>query len=79
MLVEGGATLASAFADQDLVDELWLFTAPVLLGSAAPAWGFGDRARAIPEAPRLERPVVVPLAGDWVVHGRPGRPRRTHA
>jgi diaminohydroxyphosphoribosylaminopyrimidine deaminase/5-amino-6-(5-phosphoribosylamino)uracil reductase len=79
VLVEGGATLASAFADLGLVDELWLFTAPVLLGGAAPAWGFGGRARAIPEAPRLERPVVVPLDGDWVVHGRPARPRRTHA
>ena len=73
VLVEGGATLAARFADRDLVDELWLFTAPVLLGGAARAWRFGDRARTLAQAPRLERPVVVPLAGDWVIHGRPAK------
>ncbi len=73
VLVEGGATLAARLADLELVDELWLFVAPVLLGGAARAWGFGERARTLAEAPRLEHAVVVPLAGDWVVHGRPVR------
>jgi diaminohydroxyphosphoribosylaminopyrimidine deaminase/5-amino-6-(5-phosphoribosylamino)uracil reductase len=35
VLVETGATLAGAFIEQDLVDELILFTAPTLLGSDA--------------------------------------------
>lgn len=35
VLVETGATLAGAFIQQDLVDELVMFTAPTLLGSDA--------------------------------------------
>jgi diaminohydroxyphosphoribosylaminopyrimidine deaminase/5-amino-6-(5-phosphoribosylamino)uracil reductase len=35
VLVETGARLAGAFIEQDLVDELILFTAPTLLGSEA--------------------------------------------
>lgn len=79
VLVEGGATLAARLADLDLVDELWLFVAPVLLGRAAPAWGFGDGGRAIGDAPRLVDAVVVPLGGDWVVHGRPARTKKKRA
>jgi diaminohydroxyphosphoribosylaminopyrimidine deaminase/5-amino-6-(5-phosphoribosylamino)uracil reductase len=75
VLVEGGATLAARFAGQGLVDEMWLFTAPVLLGEAAPAWGFGARATRLAEAWRMEPATVVPLDGDWVVHGRPVAPR----
>ncbi len=85
VLVEGGATIAARFADLGLVDELWLFTSPLLLGGPAEAWRFGDRARAIADAPRLLHPVVVPLDGDWVVHGRADgahrkkKPRRARA
>ncbi|MEO6462806.1 MAG: dihydrofolate reductase family protein, partial [Candidatus Eisenbacteria bacterium] len=79
VLVEGGATLAARLADLALVDELWLFVAPVLLGGAAPAWGFGDRGRAIAEAPRLVGAVMVPLGDDWVVHGRPARTTKKRA
>ena len=75
VLVEGGATLAARLADLGLLDELWLFTAPLLLGGAAPAWRFGERARALAGAPRVEDAVVVPIAGDWVVHGRIARGR----
>ena len=35
VLVETGAKLAGAFVEQNLVDELILFTAPTLLGSDA--------------------------------------------
>jgi diaminohydroxyphosphoribosylaminopyrimidine deaminase / 5-amino-6-(5-phosphoribosylamino)uracil reductase len=75
VLVEGGATLGASFADRGLVDELWLFTAPLLLGGAAPAWRFGDRPGGLAQAARLERTVVVPLGNDWVVYGRPARSR----
>jgi diaminohydroxyphosphoribosylaminopyrimidine deaminase/5-amino-6-(5-phosphoribosylamino)uracil reductase len=74
VLVEGGATLGARLADLGLVDELWLFTAPVLLGGGAPAWRFGERPTALAAAWRLARTVVVPLGADWVVHGRPERP-----
>ena len=35
VLVEAGATLAGAFVSQELVDELWVYMAPKLLGSKA--------------------------------------------
>ena len=35
VLVEAGPTLAGAFIEQGLVDELWLYQAPTLLGSLA--------------------------------------------
>jgi diaminohydroxyphosphoribosylaminopyrimidine deaminase/5-amino-6-(5-phosphoribosylamino)uracil reductase len=42
VLVETGARLAGAFIEQDLVDELVMFTAPTLLGSdARPSFGLG--------------------------------------
>jgi riboflavin synthase len=43
VLVEGGPTLGARLADAGLVDELWLFVAPKLLGEGAKAWGFGAR------------------------------------
>ena len=39
VLVEGGPTVAAAFLSADLVDELWLHQAPVLLGAGAPSVG----------------------------------------
>ncbi len=73
VLVEGGAAIAARLADHGLVDELWLFAAPVLLGGGAAGWGFGTAASRLTEAWRLERAVVVPLGGDWVAHGWPVR------
>ncbi|CAL8898066.1 bifunctional diaminohydroxyphosphoribosylaminopyrimidine deaminase/5-amino-6-(5-phosphoribosylamino)uracil reductase RibD [Kocuria varians] len=37
VLVEGGPTVSAAFLAEDLVDELWLYQAPVLLGEGAAA------------------------------------------
>ncbi len=73
VLVEGGATLGSRLAGAGLVDEVWLFVAPLLLGGAAPAWRFGEAPTSLADAWHLEDAVVVALGGDWVVHGRPVR------
>lgn len=73
VLVEGGATLGARLAGAGLVDEMWLFVAPLLLGGAAPAWRFGDAPSRLADAWRLEDAIVVALGGDWVVHGRPVR------
>ena len=35
VLIEAGATLAGAFVYQQLVDELWVYMAPTLMGSRA--------------------------------------------
>lgn len=39
VLLEGGPTLLTAFLAADLVDELWWYRAPLLLGEGAPAIG----------------------------------------
>jgi diaminohydroxyphosphoribosylaminopyrimidine deaminase/5-amino-6-(5-phosphoribosylamino)uracil reductase len=46
LLVEGGAKVHGSFVDADLVDEVVVFIAPILIGGAAPAavagTGFAD-------------------------------------
>lgn len=37
VLVEGGPTLSAAFLTADLVDELWLYQAPLILGDGKPS------------------------------------------
>jgi len=37
LLVEGGATVAGSFADRGLVDEAFVFVAPMIIGGPAPA------------------------------------------
>jgi diaminohydroxyphosphoribosylaminopyrimidine deaminase/5-amino-6-(5-phosphoribosylamino)uracil reductase len=39
VMIEGGAGIATAFLAADLVDELWLYQAPLLLGAGRPAVG----------------------------------------
>lgn len=73
VLVEGGPTLAAGLADLGVVDDVWLFVAPRLLGAKGAAWGFGEQATSLDRAWRLARTVTVPLGEDWVVHGTPER------
>jgi len=74
VLVEGGARLAADLADRGLVDELWLFVAPVFLGAAARGWGLGARPVGLSTAFRLTRAMSIAADGDWVFHGVPRRP-----
>ncbi len=71
LLIEGGADLAAAFVDRDVVDEAWVFVAPLLLGGGARAWAYGKRETTLARAWRLESAVIVPVGEDWVVHGWP--------
>jgi diaminohydroxyphosphoribosylaminopyrimidine deaminase/5-amino-6-(5-phosphoribosylamino)uracil reductase len=74
VLVEGGARLAADLADRGLVDELWLFVAPVFLGEAARGWGLGARPVGLAKAFRLTRAMSIAADGDWIFHGAPRRP-----
>jgi diaminohydroxyphosphoribosylaminopyrimidine deaminase/5-amino-6-(5-phosphoribosylamino)uracil reductase len=75
VLVEGGPTLAARLADEGLVDELWLFLAPRLLGAAARGWGFGERATRLADGWELSPALTLPVGEDLVVYGRPSRKR----
>ena len=63
VLVEGGATLAASFLEQDLVDAVQAYIAPALLGAGR---GVLDRAIAgtIADARRFRTTLVQPVGGD---------------
>lgn len=51
VLIEGGAAIAAAFLAADLVDELWVYQAPLILGAGRPAvadLGVGTLTDALP-------------------------------
>ncbi len=54
LLVEGGASLASAMLDADVVDRLVIFQTPIILGGGSLAAFAAARSRTIGEAPRME-------------------------
>jgi diaminohydroxyphosphoribosylaminopyrimidine deaminase/5-amino-6-(5-phosphoribosylamino)uracil reductase len=54
LLVEGGATVHGSFADANLVDEVVLFIAPILIGGSAPAAVAGLGIAELGRAPRYQ-------------------------
>ncbi|MBN1909935.1 MAG: bifunctional diaminohydroxyphosphoribosylaminopyrimidine deaminase/5-amino-6-(5-phosphoribosylamino)uracil reductase RibD [Pirellulales bacterium] len=70
LLVEGGGQLAGSFLDAGQIDEVHLFLAPKLLGGAAPTPLAGEGLAHMPDALRLDRPVVEQLGPDVYIHGR---------
>ena len=64
VLVEGGAHVAGALLDADLVDRLVLYAAPMVLGAdAVPAFAH-EGPHTIDDAPRFELSGVTPLGDD---------------
>lgn len=63
LLVEGGASLAASLLEDDLVDRLVLFQAPVLLGEGALS-AFGRLSGSAPTEQRRWRPVHSEWIGD---------------
>ncbi len=69
-ILEGGATLDSAFLREGLVDEVHAYVAPVFLGSGTPA--IGDLGiGTMGEALRLQDVTTSRLGDDILVRGRP--------
>lgn len=67
LLVEGGAALLTSFLDAELLDEAYVFTAPILIGGAAPAL-LGNRvARRLATAKHPHR-VTIRSSGIDVLH-----------
>lgn len=77
--LEGGPTLAAAFVAAGLVDEVYAYIAPALLGSGRPA--VEDLGiQTIGDAARLELMDVTAIGGDVRIHARAAHavPGRTH-
>ena len=72
VMIEGGGRVLGAFLDADLIDELWLFYAPVLLGGGAPGFdGVGVASIADAAGFTFEPPEM--LDRDIFVRGRRNR------
>jgi len=71
LLVEGGNTVLGSFVDQGLINEVWAFIAPMLIGGidAAPSIG-GTGVDQLKNAPRLTDVSVELLNTDVFVRGR---------
>lgn len=78
LLVEGGGVLLGSLFDARLVDKVWAFVAPVIIGAAgAPSPVAGRGARTMADAVRLERTEVQSLGPDLLVTGYPVYPEGT--
>jgi len=72
LLVEGGATLLGALADARLIDRIWAFVAPKLIGgSAAPGPLGGVGAASMAETMGIAIDAVETIDHDVLVMGRP--------
>ena len=73
LLVEGGGKTLGSLFDAGLVDKLYAFVAPVIIGgidAASPVEGTG--ADLMAHAHRLEEPMIRQVGTDWLVTGYPG-------
>lgn len=70
VLVEGGGALLGSFFDQRLVDEVYAFLSPTIIGGATAVTAVGGRGAAtMAEALRLQEVVVRRLGPDLLVRG----------
>jgi diaminohydroxyphosphoribosylaminopyrimidine deaminase/5-amino-6-(5-phosphoribosylamino)uracil reductase len=75
VLVEGGATVLGSFLDARAIDEVYVFTSPMLIGGHAAPSPFGGQGVAhIAEALVLAGPTVEVVGADWLLRGRVSRP-----
>ena len=71
MMVEGGAAVHGAFFDANLVDEVWAFVAPVIIGGVAAPGPVGGRgAETMAEALRIGKLQVESHGGDVLLRVR---------
>ncbi len=70
LLVEGGGAALGAFFDAGLVDEVWAFIAPLVIGGAGAPSVAGRGPALLAEAWRLAEPQTEWLGGDVLVRGR---------
>jgi diaminohydroxyphosphoribosylaminopyrimidine deaminase/5-amino-6-(5-phosphoribosylamino)uracil reductase len=71
VMVEGGAELNFSLLTDELVDELWLFMAPMLIGGrSAPGFVAGDGFIALQNSPRFPKTEIRRLGQDLLITAR---------
>lgn len=69
--IEGGGTVLGAFFDAKLVNEVWAFIAPMVIGGGdAPTAVGGLGVAHLSEALRLKNPIVQKLGNDFLIQGQ---------
>ncbi len=71
LMVEGGGAIHGAFLDAGLIDEVWAFLAPVVIGGRdafGPIGGVGPARLA--DALRLDHTRLEQVGSDWLIRGR---------
>lgn len=69
LMVEGGAQVLGSFFDAKLVDEVWAFVAPVLIGGAGPSPIAGAGVARLQDCPRLTEVKTQILGCDFLLRG----------
>jgi len=71
LMVEGGASVLGAFFDAHLVNEIWSFIAPLVIGGqSAPAAIGGQGIDQLSAAARIQSPELEKLGDDWLIRGK---------
>jgi diaminohydroxyphosphoribosylaminopyrimidine deaminase/5-amino-6-(5-phosphoribosylamino)uracil reductase len=68
VLVEGGSTTVGIFIESGLVQKVYCFVAPKILGGGLSSWVF-DRARSLRHSLQIMNPVVKQLGSDVLLEG----------
>jgi diaminohydroxyphosphoribosylaminopyrimidine deaminase/5-amino-6-(5-phosphoribosylamino)uracil reductase len=70
VLIEGGPGIVGGLADAALIDEVWAFIAPTLIGgNAAPGPVAGAGIAKLGDAAAIDVEAVEPLGGDLLIRG----------
>jgi diaminohydroxyphosphoribosylaminopyrimidine deaminase/5-amino-6-(5-phosphoribosylamino)uracil reductase len=74
LLVEGGGTVLGSLFDAGLVDKVYAFIAPMIIGGGgAPSPVAGRGVPKMAQARRLRRTSIEPIGADWLITGYPDR------
>jgi len=69
VMVEGGAEVLGSFFDAGLIDEVWVFLAPIIIGGGANPFG-GLGAQTLAEAMHLDNIAMESLGDDFLIRGQ---------
>ncbi|MEM6414273.1 MAG: bifunctional diaminohydroxyphosphoribosylaminopyrimidine deaminase/5-amino-6-(5-phosphoribosylamino)uracil reductase RibD [Pseudomonadota bacterium] len=72
LMIEGGGRTMGSFADADLIDEIWLFYAPVIIGGGQRAFD-GQGANSITDAHQFDLKPIEMTGNDFLVRGKRNR------